>query len=73
MNVPTNGRIEKDILERLSRIVSQAERKLGKKRESSVKSFWDRTGGPGVVEGENFSTVARLAKEISLLRQKRVQ
>ena len=29
VNVPTNGRIEKDILERLSRIVSQTEQALG--------------------------------------------
>ena len=65
VNVPTNGRIEKDILERLSRIVSQTEQALGKKGRVVLRASGTEPVVRVMVEGENFSTVARLAKSLA--------
>ncbi len=65
VNVTTNGRIEKDILERLSRIVSQTEQALGKKGRVVLRASGTEPVVRVMVEGENFSTVARLAKSLA--------
>ena len=65
VNVPTNGRIEEQNLDRLSTIVSQTEQALGRKGRVVLRASGTEPVVRVMVEGENSSIVARLAETLA--------
>ena len=65
VNVPTNGRIEEQNLDRLSTIVSQTEQALGSKGRVVLRASGTEPVVRVMVEGENSSIVARLAETLA--------
>ena len=70
VNVPTNGRIEEQNLDRLSTIVSQTEQALGSKGRVVLRASGTEPVVRVMVEGENSSIVARLAETLASEAQK---
>ena len=70
VNVPTKGPVKRDMLERLSTFVSQAEQALGKKGRVVLRASRTEPVVRVMVEGENASTVVRLAETLACEAEK---
>ncbi len=70
VNVPTNGRIEEQNLDRLSTIVSQTEQALGSKGRVVLRASGTEPVVRVMVEGENSVIVARLAETLACEAEK---